>query len=205
MDSCFSSLDTYQSISADTDYSDYQLTIRKAVSQDLKSLAQVLTDSFHPPHGPMGWMSPLLKLGIYEDLRIRLGTNSQHYLCLVASLQHPRETVTREDVVGTVEISLRSSFPWSKNTERHLYIANLAVKNSHRRRGIARKLLRSCEQTALQWGFDCITLHVLDNNLEAQQLYYSSGYKLHRIDYSFTSWLFQHPKRLFLNKQMNLR
>ena len=55
-------------------------------------------------------------------------------------------------------------------------MANMAVNQRHRGLGIARLLLRACEQHALAMGLDCIGLAVHKNNAPAQELYLSSGY-----------------------------
>jgi ribosomal protein S18 acetylase RimI-like enzyme len=180
-----------------------RIVIRTAQSDELHSLAEILTNSFHPPQGLMYWISPILKLGIYEDLRHRLRSSSSHYICLVATQSDPSSDNESEDVVGTVEVSLRSTYSWSSMGYRHPYISNLAVKNSCRRKGIARKLLNMCEKIALEWGFKEISLHVLENNYQGKRLYFSSGYELHQVESSLSGWLLQHPKRLLLSKRLH--
>ncbi|MGK7877434.1 MAG: GNAT family N-acetyltransferase [Xenococcaceae cyanobacterium] len=201
MNSCFSSpLISYQSTSTDSIAGASQLVIRTAQVKDLKGLAEVLTNSFHPPQGLLYWMYPLLKLGIYEDLRNRLHSCSPHYMCLVASKPVTTIVGEGEEIVGTVEIALRSTCSWPTICSQYPYISNLAVRNSARRQGIARKLLLKCEQVALDWGFQQLYLHVLENNYQARQLYFTSGYQLHRIESSLSGWLFKRPRRLLLNK-----
>jgi ribosomal protein S18 acetylase RimI-like enzyme len=201
VNSCFSPLGLERSISNSSMLNAASVLIRSARSQDLHYLTEVLTDSFHPPDGWMYWTHPLLKLGIYEDLRSRLRSYSPSYVCLVASLIIP-QSPGQEIVVGTAEITVRSPFSWQTIQDQYPYISNLAVSPSYRRKGIARKLLFSCEQTALKWGFPDIGLHVLDNNIQAKQLYFSSGYKVHRIESSLSGWLFKRPRRLLLKKQI---
>jgi ribosomal protein S18 acetylase RimI-like enzyme len=180
-----------------------QLAIRAAIPQDIKPLAQVLTESFHSSEGLMAWMSPLFRLGIYEDLRTRLKHHSPKYICLVATLID--ETNGYEHIVGTAELSIRGNFSWlGYNSDlSYPYISNLAVKTTHRRRGIARQLLLCCEKTAISWGFDQIALHVLENNYQAQQLYFKDGYQLHRLESGLGNWIFNQPRRLFLNKHIS--
>jgi ribosomal protein S18 acetylase RimI-like enzyme len=206
-----------------------RVAIRAARSQDLNDLAEVLVQSFHPPVGLMSWVYPLLKLGIYEDLRSRLQSKSPHYLCLAAVVpqqqgkalpdrvssqedehaiasracpdsSHCTTTDLWEEVAGTVEISLRSS--GIIGGTQYAYISNLAVGLPHRRQGIARKLLLSCEPAALDWGFREIYLHVLEDNAQARQLYSSIGYRLYRTESGLESWLFNRPRRLLLHKPL---
>ncbi len=200
MDSCsFCSLFPYQTGKTDNQRSLSHTLIRSAEAKDLKKLAQVLTVSFHPSLGIFAWIYPLLNLGVYEDLRSRLRSCSPHYKCLVACREMITPTGDREEILGVVEVSLRSF--WALTTPIP-YISNLAVSPNHRREGIGGKLLLKCEQIALEWGFDEISLHVLEDNQPAKQLYLNSGYRLDRIDFSFSSWLFKRPRRLFLHKKL---
>ncbi|MDY6786163.1 MAG: GNAT family N-acetyltransferase [Cyanobacteriota bacterium] len=197
------------------------IAIRAARNGDLHHLAEVLAKSFHPRHGWMSWAYSLLKLGIQEDLRNRLQEQSPHYLCLVALVsvrdsglmgekqdaavgsegQSPQKTVGHlGEIAGTVEITLRSSSAIART--QYAYISNLAVSQSYRRQGIARKLLLNCEPMARDWGMREIYLHVLEDNQRARQLYSSSGYRLHRVESSWDSVLFNRPRRLLLQKTL---
>jgi ribosomal protein S18 acetylase RimI-like enzyme len=172
------------------------LTIRLARQQDVNSLADVLASSFHRQEGLMGWFYPLFQMGIYEDLRLRLRFSPQHYACLVATIGEG------ELVAGTVELGVKNSGVWSANTSPCLYISNLAVKSEYRRHGIAYRLLATCDQFAQEWGYRDIYLHVLENNHTARRLYWRSGYRLHRVESSLTSWLLGCPKQFFLRKSL---
>lgn len=202
---CFSFLTPYEPAPAGqdavaTDASHF--TIRTAQVRDLSALAEILTDSFHPRSGFMRWAYPMLRLGIYEDLRNRLRSNSPHYVCLVAVADVSTVTDSRETLAGTVELALRSPPSWQPRASQYAYISNLAVRESCRRRGVARQLLLACERTSLEWGFQDLYLHVLDNNHQARQLYLKTGYQLRQAEPSYTGWLFGRPKRLFLHKKL---
>jgi ribosomal protein S18 acetylase RimI-like enzyme len=179
--------------------------LRSARLQDLSRLSTLLTECFHPPVGWMYWANPILKLGIYEDLRSRLQSHSPHYLCLVAVLlPSTRETKSLgqfsqypAELAGTIELTLRSSGLFGSQ---YPYIANLAVSPPYRRRGIARQLLKTCEPTAKKWGFREIYLHVLENNVNAIALYDACGYQLHHTEANLGNWLWQRPRRLLLRK-----
>jgi ribosomal protein S18 acetylase RimI-like enzyme len=177
------------------------IAIRTAEIKDIDRLAEVLTQSFHPFQGILLWLQPLLKLGIYEDLRSRLKTRSPDYVCLVAVTDKGAE---KEQIVGTIEIDLRSPNFWlySHKKGTYPYISNLAVSNSCRRRGVARQLLTRCDCIALGWGCQNLNLHVLEDNHRAQKLYYGSGYQLDCVESSWTSWLFKSPRRLLLRKKL---
>lgn len=204
MNPCFSFLTSYKLAPAGNNAlvtSASHFTIRAAQSGDLTTLSEILTDSFHPPTGLMRWAAPMLRLGIYEDLRNRLRSNTPHSVCLVAVASVPTATGCREELAGTVEVALRAS-SWHPRAAQHPYISNLAVSESCRRQGVARQLLLSCERTSLEWGYTDLYLHVLENNHQARQLYLKAGYKLRLAESSLSTQLFGRPKRLFLHKQL---
>jgi ribosomal protein S18 acetylase RimI-like enzyme len=173
--------------------------VRFAQSQDLKSLAEILTDSFFPKANYWSFLRPIFKLGIYEDLRGRLRAGIPYYHCLVVSLTNVTATGSQEIIVATAEIGLKSSSFLAIPIP---YISNLAVSPDRRRSGLARKLLVKCEQIAREWGFEELSLHVLDNNLAACSLYLSSGYRLQKTDGWSINWLFNRPQKLFLHKKI---
>lgn len=178
--------------------------IRTAQTDDLTELAEILADSFHSRTGIGGWAYPLLRLGIYEDLRNRLRSPAPHYACLVAVQSVATITGDREELVGTVELALRSPPYWQLGSSQYPYISNLAVKRSHRRQGAAQQMLLSCERTAREWGFSDLYLHVLENNHSAGQLYRQLGYQVRSVDSSLGTWFLGQPKRLFLHKHSTL-
>ncbi|MDJ0550246.1 MAG: GNAT family N-acetyltransferase, partial [Microcystis sp. M49637_WE12] len=74
VDSCFISyLLSHPSDSEATgDTAAITVEVRLAQSQDLKSLAEIIADSFFPTANYWSFLRPIFKLGIYEDLRGRL-------------------------------------------------------------------------------------------------------------------------------------
>lgn len=176
----------------------FSLKIRTAQPKDLKELVEVLSRSFYTPQTTILGIQPLLRLGITEDVRGRLRSDKPNYRCLVACLTPTTFPAATGTLVGTVELALRNQMM----AKQIPYISNLAVVPEYRRQGIARQLLLRCERIALEWGFKELSLHVLENNLAAQQLYFSNGYQLQKIEHSLSSWLFKQPKRLFLAKQI---
>ncbi|MFB2837891.1 GNAT family N-acetyltransferase [Floridanema evergladense] len=188
--------------------------IRAAKTEDLSYLAEILANSFHSQGGITGWFYPLFRLGIYEDLRHRLQSSSSRYVCLVGVYKDSRcgdnqdrlwvgQEVRGDCVVGTVEMSLRSTNPWQfYNSSGYPYLSNLAVQTEYRRRGVARQLLLNCEQIALNWGYQDLYLHVLENNHKARGLYTQLGYRLHQIDSNWACLLLKKPRQLLLHKRL---
>src|SRR4028119_137637 len=150
----------------------------------------------------MRWAYPMVRLGIYEDLRNRLRSTSPHYVCLVAIAAVSTVAGSREELAGTVEIALRPP-SWQPRSSQYPYISNLAVSKSRRRQGVARQLLLACERTSVEWGFSDLYLHVLENNHQARQLYLKAGYEQRQVESSYGTWLLGHPKRLFLHKHLS--
>jgi ribosomal protein S18 acetylase RimI-like enzyme len=178
--------------------------IRAATPKDLTALAEILADSFHSRAGINGWIYPVMRLGIYEDIRNRLNSASPHYICLVAVVSATTRPNSWEYLVGTVEMGLRSNYPWPfSSSSQYPYLSNLAVHQDCRRQGTAQQLLLKCERIALGWGFQNLYLHVLENNHQARNLYFKLGYRLHRIDGSWISLLLGQPRRLLLHKHLS--
>ncbi len=192
----------------------FPIAVRSVEQQDLASLAEVLVNSFHSQEGVLGLFYPLLRMGIYEDLRSRLRNRTHRYACLVAVQTVKTETVNAAYLhqlavgsgagnlpIGTVELTVRSSQLWQpRQNPGYLYLSNLAVQAEYRRHGVAQQLLQACEQMALDWGFENIYLHVLENNPAARRLYRRAGYQLHEIEAGMGTWLLGQPKQLFLRK-----
>ena len=205
--------------------------IRTACLNDAKILADLLTISFHPQNGWMQYLNPILRLGIYEDLRHRIQSRSLPYACVIATYLHDTEHLEvseqkvnsdealqlgtiapgREyqrpkdecasDIVGTIEVSVRQR-PLAVARSQYVYLANLATRPDYRRQGVASQLLEACEVFTRRWGFRDIYLHVLEDNVGAQSLYKKLGYQIKQSDTDLIAWLFGRPRQLLLHKQL---
>ncbi|HIK38175.1 MAG TPA: GNAT family N-acetyltransferase [Geminocystis sp. M7585_C2015_104] len=170
---------------------------RRAVLGDINDIAEVLTLCFNQFNKFTFWIYPLVKMAVAQDLRQRLQQEDADYFCLVAVYKQ-RES---EEIVGTVELSFRRGFPWLK-PNRYAYVANLAVKEKYRRRGIATCLLLKCEEIAKANNYGCIYLHVLASNQGAQKLYLGNGYTIHRVETDLLSLFVPGKRRLLLMKTL---
>ncbi|MGF1604073.1 MAG: GNAT family N-acetyltransferase [Thermosynechococcaceae cyanobacterium] len=171
--------------------------IRRVKEQDLLSIAHLLCTSFYPETSYWHWAVPLLRVGIYQDLRSRFVTQLSRHACFVATLKSstPPGESAQETLVGTVEVTLKSLWLWQPPVP---YISNLAVLPSYRRQGIAQNLLLTCEPVARSWSANDLYLNVLKTNAAAQSLY-------QKIDYSPEEsklWPFGPSKRLLLRKRL---
>ncbi|MDJ0736197.1 MAG: N-acetyltransferase [Nostocaceae cyanobacterium] len=179
-----------------------QFPIRGATPADLTAVSQIIAESFHSQKGIWRCTFPLLRLGIYEDLRHRLTLGAPHHICLVAV--DGTSTDVTPQLVGTVEMGVRLSDSWIQAGRSFPYLSNLAVHPQYRRQGIASGLLQASEEIAHSWGFCDLYLHVLENNHRAQELYFKLGYRVHKIESHWNTFLFGRSRQIFLRKHLCL-
>lgn len=173
------------------------LTIRSAQEKDIKGLTSVLLKSFHPTST---WLYPVLRIGVYEDIKGRLNCKLPYYKCLVASgSSKAKNEPAAEEIVGTIEVALRPVYLFGDCLP---YVSNLAVSETSRRQGVGYKLLERCEQIVSEWGFKEIWLHVLENNTEAKHLYKKRGYTVSKTDLDWGNIVFNQPRKLLLLKKL---
>jgi GNAT superfamily N-acetyltransferase len=178
------------------------ISVRPAQANDLTELVNLLSDSFYPHAGMMLWFLPILRLGVYEDLRYRLRSSlPSDYVCLVAFMLLPSQD--KPDLAGTVEIALRSTSPFQLRSLPYPYLSNLAVRLDVRRQGVAQKLLTACERVALDLGFEDLYLHVLEDNHQARQLYAKAGYQMQQEGSFWQCWFWRQPRKLLLHKRLS--
>ncbi|MHC5611639.1 MAG: GNAT family N-acetyltransferase [Nostoc sp.] len=177
-----------------------EIQIRTAIPADLLDVAQIIAESFHSQKGMWGWAFPLLRLGIYEDLRHRMTSPPPRHICLVA---FEATTGAAHNLVGSVELGVRYSDSWSQLGMGFPYLSNLAVHPKYRRHGVASGLLSSCEKVSREWGFQDLYLHVLENNHQARQLYFKAGYRVHKVELNWNTFLLGRSSQMFLYKHLS--
>lgn len=176
-----------------------QFQIRAATPDDLTGVAQIIAESFHSQNGMWGWAFPVLRLGIYEDLKHRLTSPAPHHVCLVAV---DTTTSAANNVVGTVEMGVRFSDSWTQVGKTFPYLSNLAVSPKYRRHGVASSLLTRCEKVSREWGLKDLYLHVLENNYHARQLYFKQGYRVYKVESNWNMFIFKYSHHLLLHKHL---
>jgi GNAT superfamily N-acetyltransferase len=191
-----------------------QLRLSQAELSQLLDVATVITTAFHAHDHWLGWLSPLIRLGIHQDLRQRLLAQLANmaypqYACLIAtqpisnptgaSSLHPHPST----LIGTVEISLRFIPELGLGDQACPYVSNLAVMHAHRQQGIAQQLLQNCETTICSWGFREVYLHVLENNHAALGLYHKLDYRIRHADNHWGSLLLGQPRQLLMHKSLH--
>jgi ribosomal protein S18 acetylase RimI-like enzyme len=178
-----------------------QFKMRAAAPADLIGVAQIIAESFHRQSGVLKWLFPLLRLGIYEDLRHRFASPAPHHLCLVAVDMTSEDTAS--NIVGTVELGVRFSDSWMQAGKSFPYLSNLAIHPKYRRQGAASGLLTACEKVSLSWGFQDLYLHVLENNYQARQLYFKLGYQEQKVESHLNIVFFRRSRQILLRKRLN--
>jgi ribosomal protein S18 acetylase RimI-like enzyme len=187
-----------QHISIDPD----RLEIRAVREEEIHCVADIITRSFHFDRGWMAWFTPLFKLGIAEDLRNRIRPR-----VAMSSYQKPQQQVCSVavdcmQVVGTVEVGVRTAERHRPSNYRYVYLSNLAVSRDFRRRGVAQELIKSCELLTIEWGYTEIHLHVMGDNERGRNLYRKLGYELVSSEFVWSIVPWHRPERLFLRKQL---
>ncbi|MEH2265170.1 MAG: GNAT family N-acetyltransferase [Nostoc sp.] len=179
----------------------WQFQVRTATPADLIDVSQIIAESFHSQKGLWGWAFPLLRLGIYEDLRHRMASPPPRHVCLVA---FEGTSGAANNLVGSVELGVRYSDSWNQASIGFPYLSNLAVHPKYRRHGVASGLLTSCEKVSQEWGFKDLYLHVLENNHEARQLYFKVGYRVHKVESNLNRFLLGRSSQMLLHKHLSV-
>ncbi|WP_310482566.1 GNAT family N-acetyltransferase [Chamaesiphon sp. VAR_48_metabat_403] len=190
------------------DLDPHHVEIRAVREEEIHCVADIITRSFHFDRGWMGWFTPLFKLGIAEDLRHRLRSNivsgssngkQQQQVCSIAAYTDRGKS----QVIGTIEVGMRTTNYRQPTPHRYVYISNLAVSRDFRRLGIAQGLLHDCERLTTAWGHTELYLHVMGNNDRGRRLYEKLGYEIvfRETVWSIVPW--HRPERLFLCKQLD--
>jgi ribosomal protein S18 acetylase RimI-like enzyme len=177
-----------------------EFQILAATTDDLIGVAHIIAESFHGHDGFWGWAFPLIRFSIYEDLKHRLSSPAPHHICLVAV---DISTASNPRLVGTVELNVRFNDSWGHTGKSFPYLSNLAVHPQYRRHGVASHLLSTCEKFSHEWGFHDLYLHVLEDNHQAQQLYFKLGYKVHKLESSWNTFLFGGSRQILLHKHVS--
>lgn len=153
-----------------------QVALRLAQPEDVATIAGLLTQTFYSQSGWRSLFSPIFKMGLCYDISARLQIpNLDKYQCWIAEVPQAHPTEFKE-IVGTVEVSLRSLSLTNLFLPTQAYISNLAVKETYRRQGIGKTLVAKCEKAAQSWKQSNIFLHVRSENTTALSLYQQLGY-----------------------------
>jgi ribosomal protein S18 acetylase RimI-like enzyme len=176
-----------------------KVLVRPIQVEDISSVAALLSDAFYT-EGWLGWASPFMRLGLYQDLRGRCLAPPPQYVCLVGLRTRNNDPLCTT-IVGTVEVAVKPLL-WSMMSTPVSYVSNLAVARASRRQGVGKQLLLACEQIVQGWGSQEIFLHVKGENQSARRLYTGLNYRLHRTEVPILARLLGHPQQLLLRKAL---
>ena len=201
MTSWFFHPDHQEPVISAAEQASWRFQIRAATPDDLTGIAQIIAESFHGHDGFWGWAFPLLRLGIYEDLKHRWSLPTPHHVCLVAI---DTSATSTHNLVGTVELGVRFNDSWVQTGKSFPYLSNLAVNPKYRRHGVASELLSSCEKFSHEWGFEDLYLHVLENNHQARRLYLKLGYQVHKLESNWNTFFLRRSRQILLHKHLSI-
>ena len=182
--------------------------VRNAQIEDVSSISEILTLGFHRFNDFTFWIYPLYRFSLCAELKGKLqdelakDKNDRESYCLVAvQISNVNKEICQQ-IVGTVEFSIRRRSSWY-NHSKYGYIANLAVNEHYRRQGIASKLLDKCEQIAQEKNLPNISLHVLASNEVGQQLYQKNGYDIKDVETDLYSLFVTSKRRVLMTKNLS--
>lgn len=176
--------------------------LRTLKQNDLSDVAALLSRCFYPQQGWQALLTPIMQMGIFHDLQSRYSVRLMPFTSLIGAQVLNDSS---PELVGTVEVSLKSLSPWLPFAPSVPYISNLAVASQCRCQGVGKQLLFACEEMVRQWGHHCLYLHVMDDNTPARRLYAKAGYQLVDSPAPWPNWphlFFSQSKRLLLYKRL---
>lgn len=144
------------------------VTIREAHDADLDALVELLGGLFDDDAAALPGLFARAgerELGEYWAELLAGGT------------QRVFVAVRGNDIAGVLTLEeVRREATLGRRADHHAFIHFLAVAPTHRRQGIATKLLQHARQWSADHGFHKLRLHVWEHNETARRLYERAGY-----------------------------
>ncbi|HVS72875.1 MAG TPA: GNAT family N-acetyltransferase [Phycisphaerae bacterium] len=158
-----------------------ELQFARAAQEDLPAVVELcmLVEAQHEAYMPLRWQRrPGLHEGYLGWLSRRLG--DERMLIQVArdpALPGPRDLFgsTGGAVVGCILVTIDKEIPIYTYSE-YAFIQDMAVRETHRRRGIAQRLLADAAEWARGHGLSQLRLMVADQNPGARAAFEKAGF-----------------------------
>ncbi|KFK36803.1 hypothetical protein AALP_AA4G173400 [Arabis alpina] len=181
-----------------------EIVVREARLEDCWEVAETHCSSFFPGYAfpldvvmrvdrlmamVMGFSTPpgcrriclVAVIGSSVDETICIGSEDFKIGAFDAKISLNKGYVAGILTVDTVADFLPRKGPLRMRRTGIAYISNVAVRESFRRKGIAKRLIWKAEALAKNWGCRAIGLHCDLNNLGATKLYKDQGYRSIKI------------------------
>ncbi|CAG7908183.1 unnamed protein product [Brassica rapa] len=181
-----------------------EIVVREARLEDCWEVAETHCSSFFPGHSfpldivlrvdrlmamMMGFSVPpgcqriclVAVVGSSVDEAICIGSQGFKIGAFDAKISLSKGYVAGILTVDTVADYLPRKGPLRQRRTGVAYISNVAVRESFRRKGIAKRLIWKAEALAKSWGCRAVGLHCELSNLGATKLYKDQGYRSIKI------------------------
>ncbi|CAN7062496.1 hypothetical protein IGI04_016823 [Brassica rapa subsp. trilocularis] len=181
-----------------------EIVVREARLEDCWEVAETHCSSFFPGHSfpldivlrvdrlmgmIMGFSVPpgcqriclVAVVGSSVDEAICIGSQGFKIGAFDAKISLSKGYVAGILTVDTVADYLPRKGPLRQRRTGVAYISNVAVRESFRRKGIAKRLIWKAEALAKSWGCRAVGLHCELSNLGATKLYKDQGYRSIKI------------------------
>ncbi|KAL0740212.1 hypothetical protein Bca4012_081725 [Brassica carinata] len=181
-----------------------EIVVREARLEDCWEVAETHCSSFFPGYSfpldivlrvdrlmamIMGFSVPpgcqriclVAVIGSSADETICIGSQDFKIGAFDAKISLNRGYVAGILTVDTVADYLPRKGPLRQRRTGIAYISNVAVRESFRRKGVAKRLIWKAEALAKSWGCRAVGLHCELNNLGATKLYKDQGYRSVKI------------------------
>lgn len=150
------------------------VALEEAKDGDLKGAVELLREAMQEPGA--GSMREDARTGLMASGLVRATESEECKVFVARGAEGDGLLGIALLAFGDALASFRSELPYKPRGGCH--VSNMAVALSHRRRGIATRLLRWCEEEALRRGVDVAYLHAYEDALPALSFYRSHGYEV---------------------------
>mmetsp|Transcript_22564 Transcript_22564/g.24908 ORF Transcript_22564/g.24908 Transcript_22564/m.24908 type:complete len:253 (+) Transcript_22564:134-892(+) len=159
------------SLQTDDNHED-SFSVRKCKYDDLKAVTDIVFDSFYSDEMRKSPFSILMKLKELDRLQSNFPYDDEEHSMFVAI---DNKQVGAQQILGFVDIDTRP--PTRPVDPPRPYMSDLAVHPDHRRKGIARSLIETCEKLAQeQYSSIVMYIRVENKNQVAVKMYERYNY-----------------------------